>query len=400
MTIAPPFRITVLYRGAVPNQVAHLLAPLSDDDPLLVVARTIATTGTWHPERPPSLVVRTGPKPLLVAVGRIAPRDEALLAALRWQLTTVLPRLRYLDHAAVTDACLRLADQLVDHLGPDLDRATFAAIPRGGLIVLGQLAYALGLRHDQLALGAHDSASDTSRPLVVVDDCLLSGVRSQRFLDSVRAPRVVLAALASHPDLRRALMEQRSDVEQVLSPVDLCDHAPALYGDDYGPWRERWRQRSSPEAAWIGQPDHVCFPWHEPDVGVWDPDAGDVVRGWGMLPGALCLAQRRRAAEHAIPWRVEALSEGHATRRLPASVVHTTVDGTVIVGDVDRDVSVALEGAAATMWQALMAHEGEQRVLADLVETFDADPDTLLDDLRAFEAKLVAHGLLCEEAPT
>ena len=192
MTLTPPFGITVLYRGELPNHVLEVLRSVSHDAPLAVLARTVATTGSWRAEQPLALVVRTKPDPLLAAIGRIGPRQERMLAALCWKLDTVLPHLRYVDHGAVTDACVRLADQLVEHLGTEtLERAVFTAIPRGGLIVLGQLAYVLGLRHDQLAVDADDAddrASDSTRPLLVVDDCLLSGVRSTRFLDTVTAP--------------------------------------------------------------------------------------------------------------------------------------------------------------------------------------------------------------------
>ena len=394
MTHAPPFRIAVLYRGGLPRHVCSLLQSVSEEDPLLQLVRTIASTGTWRPQQPLALVVCTGPQPLLATVGRIGPRDEAMLAALRWQLDTVLPRLRYVDQAEVTDACVRLADQLVERLGADLDRAVFTAIPRGGLIVLGQLAYALGLRHDQLAVDGHTEPSERARPLVVVDDCLLSGVRMTRFLDAVQAPRVVVAALASPPDLRHALLEKRAAVEHVLSSIDLHDHAPDLYGAEYGSWLGRWRERSGPDALWIGQPEHVCFPWHEPDVGVWDPDARDVVRGWGMLPGELCLAQRQRASAHGAPWPIHVISAGDATSRIPAGVVHASFGDTVVVGHVDQGTSVALEGVAASMWRVLTTYDDERSAVAALAEHFDAEPATLRNDLRAFTADLVAHGLL------
>ena len=397
MTRTPPFRITVLYRGELPSHVSEVLRPASRDAPLAVLARTVATTGSWRTEQPLALVVRTEPEPLLAAIGRTGPHQEPMLAALRWQLDTVLPHLRYLDHGAVTDACVRLADQLVEHLGAEtLERAVFTAIPRGGLIVLGQLAYVLGLRHDQLAVDADDRASDGTRPLVVVDDCLLSGVRSTRFLDTVTAPRVVVAALASHADLRRALAASRTEVERVLSPIDLHDHAPAHYGAEYEAWAARWRERDGPNALWVGIPDHVCFPWHEPDVGVWDPESNDVVRGWGMLPAELCLAQRRRAAAHDAPWSVAVIA-ADAASRIPDGVVHASFDDTVVIGHVDRGHSVELEGVAASMWRALTESADEQAALDALVARYDADRTTLQADLQAFAADLVTHGLLREE---
>ena len=392
------FRVTVLYRGELPSHVSKLLRSVSRDAPLAVLARTIATSGSWRTQQPLALVVRTGPEPLLAAIGRIGSRHEPMLAALRWQLETVLPHLRYLDHGAVTSACVRLADQLIEHLGAEtLERAVFTAIPRGGLIVLGQLAYVLGLRHDQLAVDADGVSCDGTRPLVVVDDCILSGVRSTRFLDAVKAQRVIVAALASHPDLRRALVARRPEVDLVLSSIDLHDHAPAHHGAEYETWTARWRERAGPRDVWVGLPDHVCFPWHEPDVGVWDPDSHDVVRGWGMLPAELCLAQRRRALAHDAPWSVDVIA-ADAASRIPDGVVHAWFDDTVVVGNVDYGNSFELEGVAASMWRSLTESADEERALDTLVARFDTDRGTLLTDLRAFADDLVAHGLLRGEA--
>ena len=86
--------------------------------------------------------------------------------------------------------------------------------------------------------------------------------------------------------------------------------------------------------------------------------------------------------------------DGDAASRVPDGVVHASFDDTVVVGHVDRGHSVELEGVAASMWRALTESADEQGALVALVARFDADRATLLTDLRAFAADLMAHGLL------
>jgi hypothetical protein len=394
----PPYGVVILRRARLPDHVDALLRSVRSDPPLVTLAHTLARSGSWRPSSPVMLVVRAGPTPVLAAIGRFDAHDEAMLAALRWQLEHVLPRLRHLDHDEVRDSCGRLAIELTDHLGSaTIQRAHFTAIPRGGLIVLGNLAYALGRRHDQITTLRDPPPTDADAPLVIVDDCILSGARISLSLDALASRRVVVATLASHPDARCALMARHPNVEAVLSAIDLHDHAPGAHGTSYPDWVSRWRERS-PQALWIGQPDHVCFPWHEPDVGVWDPVQRDVVRGWGMLPAELCLAQARRASQHEAAWSVFVLPEADAPARVPSDVVYASIGDTVVIAHVDEGHSFAVEGVAATMWHGLVSSEPEDRAVEALAERYDCDPDTLRTDLRTFADELTAMGLLRESA--
>ena len=395
----PPYAVVILRRAPLPDHVDELLRSVSPDPPLVTLARTLARSGSWRPSSPVTLAVRAAPMPVLAAIGRFDARDEAMLAALRWQLEHVLPQVRYLDHDAVTSACGRLALEIRDHLGTStVERAQFTAIPRGGLIVLGNLAYALGLRHEQITTRWDAPSVDADAPLVIVDDCLLSGARMSLSLDALAARRVVVATLASHPDARHALADRYPNVDAVLSAVDLHDHAPGAYGASYPEWVSRWRERSGPKALWIGQPEHICFPWHEPDVGVWDPTRSDVVRGWGMLPAELCLAQARRASQHEAPWSVFVLPEADAHPRVATDVVYAAIGDTVVIAHVDEGECFAVEGVAAAMWHVLVSSAPEEHAVGALAERYECDPDTLRTDLRAFADELAAIGLLREGA--
>lgn len=113
--------------------------------------------------------------------------------------------IRRVSYSQVEAASKQLAAQLVDAFGQEaLGRFQFQPIPRGGLIVLGMLAYVLNLSRHQLSWGA-----ETDSPLVVVDDCSYSGARLQQCLESIPIGRpVVFAHLFSHPALRSAILQQ------------------------------------------------------------------------------------------------------------------------------------------------------------------------------------------------
>jgi hypothetical protein len=163
-------------------------------------------------------------------------------------------------------------------------------MPRGGFIVLGMLAYVLDLRPAQLA-----PSPPSDVPLVVTDDCAISGVRFSDMLDRCENRQVIFSHLYSHPDLRIAIERREPRVLACVSAQDLTDYAPAYYGDQYEAWRERWRQRPNP-GYWVGQPDHVCFAWNEPDTVFWNPVAQQAESAWRLLPPELCLKNRRKFA--------------------------------------------------------------------------------------------------------
>ena len=81
----------------------------------------------------------------------------------------------------------------------ELARFGYVAIPRSGHFVLGMLAYVLDLGPRQLLRQPADA------PVVLVDDCALTGLRFQQMLQSLPHERVIFAHLYSHPALRQAI---------------------------------------------------------------------------------------------------------------------------------------------------------------------------------------------------
>ncbi len=297
-----------------------------------------------------------------------------------------------------------LARRLRDTLPPaDLARARFAAIPRGGLFVLGLLAYHLGLPAERLrpAAGAGLAAAG---PLVLVDDCALTGLRlGQEVARRRRAgeERIVFAHLYSTPELRRCLEGGVAGLEACVAAADLRDQAERVFPDRQRrrAWRLRWLRRLSGESRfWIGLPQPVAFPWGEPDHPFWNPATGRLEAGWRFLPPHRCLKNRVRL-EESLPATGDGTgreaAEGPGVGWLGAEgVVWGVFDGTVwLCRAADRRV-FSLRGSAALAWKALVCGNGEGGAAAALEAAYGVTAGAARRDVAALAADLAGQDLL------
>ena len=98
--------------------------------------------------------------------------EELRLWPLAVHARHLLQKLHYVDYQqAEADAAL-LAQKIRGlYTRNDLRNAAFTAIPRGGLVVLGLLAYQLDLRPEQLMAGAADKApAELGRAQALIDE--------------------------------------------------------------------------------------------------------------------------------------------------------------------------------------------------------------------------------------
>jgi hypothetical protein len=334
------------------------------------------------------LIVRPAPEPLLGIVGYFDAAGRARLDVLRWQLDSVLPSLRYVDYAQAEKDCERLAARLVERFGrEELRSFQFAAIPRGGFIVLGMLAYALGLQHSQL-----EAPYSPEIPLVVVDDYVGSGLRFGSFLERLRHRRVVFAHLYSHPDLRTAIEAKEAGRVTCLSAHDLQDRAPELYGDVYYAWRERWLARMDRHGFWVGQPNPVCFAWNEPDTIMWNPVSEREEPGWRLVPPELCLKNRLPSGTE--PIQVQVQPEGKGPLKPSSRVLFGELDGRIVLGNLEAEESFVLDSVGTDMWQAIVEHGNIEGATNALMEIYEVDGTVLRGDLKRIVEDLLARGLL------
>lgn len=317
--------------------------------------------------------------------------DRDRLRQLAGMLRRLHGRVRYVDYRQAEEDCQALAAKLLEVLPrSELRRFTFAPIPRGGFIVLGMLSYALDLDRERLRL---DPGSPG--PLVVVDDCALTGARLAGFLETVASREVVAVHLYSHPDLRRAVLEREPRVTACVAARDLADLAPSD-PEEHRLWTERWRERLGSGRYWLGQPEPLCFAWNEPDRPFWNSASGRVEDGWRFLPPHLCL--KTRAALGGEPPEPAAMTE-RGTWQAPSHLVHGTFDGLLWLCDTRTDQVFSLTGTGADLWRWLACWGDPATAARRLAESYGTDPETARQDTLAFAAELERAGLLERPAP-
>jgi hypothetical protein len=318
----------------------------------LALALALTSGQAWSSVRDRSSLVvrpRTG-RIGLFTTGQ--PGDRPLVEALGWHVERLLRRLRPIPFADAQAAALELAERLRAVVpADDLNRARLAGIPRGGWIVAGLLAYALGITRP-----GEDTPATT---VIIVDDCSISGLRVREALERHRGKRVVVALLHAHPDLVERIRREPG-VVACEAAASLLDHAPAR--SDYEDWKRRWAERQ-PHDYWIGEPDHVCYPWNEPDSQYWNEERGSAEPGWHVVPLHWCL--KNRVDAH--PDDVQVLAAADGPLAPSEEVVWSRMDDSIAVARTGAPGPfLHLDGSAPAMWLAMIA-TGERDAAVDLV---------------------------------
>lgn len=307
-----------------------------------------------------------------------------------------------MSYPEVERECQVLASRLTKRFGKsEIRRFRFVSIPRGGPIVLGLLSYALQLERKQLEAGPDGS----DQPLVIVDDCALTGIRFHQFLSRYRRRQLVFAPLFSPPDLRRSIEAEEPEVLACLSAQDLHDYAPEEMGDGYSKWKERWRGRLKGHRYWIGLVPHLCFPWSETDRLLWNPVKERAETAWHVVPPELCLENR---VPSAVRIRVQVPVPAVGPLKPPDHVFYCDQEGQIVVGEVRTGKAIGLTGAGSQMWRSLVEQGTCEAASEVLLRHFEVEADKLKDDLSAFVRDLLERGLLedarvdrkRQEAPT
>jgi len=306
----------------------------------------------------------------------------------RWvkavQCRQVKQQIVYVDYEQAQADCVQLAAQLAAAYGcGELREFAFAAIPRGGLIVLGMLAYTLGLAAGQVAL----RPGDAGRPLCIVDDCALTGLRFAEFLATVGNERVVFAHLYSHPALRRGIQAAEPRVQACIAAHDLAGLAPgpdatAAAGDDHP---AGWPAMPVTGRYWAGSAAPVIFAWSEPEIHVRDPFTGEVESGWRFAPPHRCLKHQVELAAARRP----AAAPVAASPRLwqsPAAVMWRRDGDRLWLLQTESEASHMFEGLWADMWRGLATWGDVAAVFTWLRERHPQAQESLLAELEAFIA--------------
>ena len=334
-------------------------------------------------------VVRDHSPSHLTAFGDLSPEDLDRLANLSDQLRHVSRSAVFVDYSRAEQLADELAELLVARYGhSNLLEFEFRAVPRGGLVVLGMLSYALSLPRECLR---HSDRSD--RPVVLVDDCALSGVRIREHISAMPDRRVTVATLCSPPTFESAAIGLCPNVDACISPVHLADLGPELLGDRYDEWLAEQRQRLSDTAIWFGRPEFVCFAWNEPESSFVNRRTGEVERGFRLVS----------APSEDLPDTdgVRVHRDGPGPYNAPPWVTAADLDGgRVAVADFSGKTGTStsscylLEDSAAEIWIRLIERGTVEAAASAVAEQYAADPQTVAADVARLAGELVERGLL------
>ena len=282
--------------------------------------------------------------------------------------------LRYVDYGAAEGDCELIAARLLELYSPDeLRDFNYLPIPRGGLIVLGMLAYTLDLPASRLQA----TRSDPARPLCIVDDCALSGHRFHRFLSGGKDEHVIFAHLYSHPRLRREILAREPRVRHCVAAQDLR----ALPRGDEEPHHYLGDNR-----YWDGATELITFAWSEPEMQLLDPFTGEVENRWRFTPPHRCLKNK---AELGLPPRPR-LDAGW---QAPQAIVTGWFDGVLWLLQTETEQVYQLHTLAADAWRALAVYGSEEATLAFLRRHYPQE-EKLPEEVKQILATLVAQKLI------
>ena len=368
------------------------------------MAEMVTGNRLWRELPGAALVARAVPHPLIVSFGSFSAFQRRVLADLADQFREVIAHHVYIGYSEAELAAGRLAAALSSRLGAEeLRRYRFAAMPRGGLIVLGMLAYVLGLSHDRIVGLSDGTPDDDAGPLVVVDDCALSGVRFRQFLSRTRARSVVFAPLFAAAELCREVERQEARVVACVTGTVLRDRAPQELGEAYPQWRSERRRLIGDHGYWAGRPEHIAFAWSEPETNFWNSETDRFEASWNVVPPRLCLDRRTRLAETTGPYTI--LPELRGPVRPADRVLWAEIDSSIAVARLPDEPSggspcFRLDGTAAAFWLAIVASGSVDEAANRLRAEFDVEPHVLRRDVSGFVSELEDAGLLVSDGPT
>jgi hypothetical protein len=391
-SLSPAAQLPKIYSIPIAAEsLAHYSRELQIAEPaeaLCRLSQAITSSPSWA-EMPPSvLIARPTPQPVLAVLGCF---DEVAKFRIGTQLQNLnrdLAQMRYVSYRQAELDCQRLACQLIDRFGhQELKRFHFTAIPRGGQIVLGMLAYCLGLTSEQL-----QPPQSPDVPWVVVDDCVYTGSRLYGFLQSHSPQKVIFAHLYSHPELRSCIATSEPRVLACVSAQDVYDYAPEELGDDYQAWQKHSLFNLSGFRYWVGKTDHVCFSWNEPDRFFWNPVTERIEGCWLLIPPEICLKNRLKAATE--PPIIQIQPESKGLIQPESQVIFGEYEGQIVIGNLATQESFCLTGVAADIWQAVVEHGDIEEVVMSVLSSYDVEETTLRCDVETFIDELYAQGLL------
>jgi hypothetical protein len=156
-------------------------------------------------------------------------------------------------------------------------------------------------------------------------------------------------------------------------------------------------RNSGENCYWVGRPEHICFPWSEPDTKVWNPVTEQVEVSWRIAPPGLCL--KNRAAPGVAPGQIQIQPKAKGPLQPTPQVIFGELEGDIVVGHSGTGEAFSLEGSAADIWRSIIRLGDADTIIGDLQGIYEMDEATVRDDLMAFVNDLKRRDIL-EETTT
>jgi hypoxanthine phosphoribosyltransferase len=314
------------------------------------------------------------------------PKDKERLMALIISLKSYRNNLQYVDYKQAEKDCEILACKILEIYSlEELKSFFFKAIPRGGLIVLGMLSYALDLKPSQF-----EHPTDPKQPVMIVDDIVLTGARISKILSKTNSSHVVIANLYSHPDLRRAILKKESNVKYCFAAHDLKDRSRENHHHDYHAWRKQMEEHIG-KRYWIGEVDLVGFAWSETDYSFWNPVTEKLEDGWRSLPPHKCLKNKSLL-------RIPPTEPVEKDFHISSSVIMGLFHDEILLLQKDTTQIYSLSGRAAEIFRVLVAYGNIESSLKYLIKQNDVEDSVLCRDLKKYVNDLLKNKILEKEA--
>jgi hypothetical protein len=317
-------------------------------------------------------------------LARIEVPPERVLLRASWLEKHKTESIRVVSYGQAESDAEQLSANLIDKFGRAYVRSlSFRAIPRGGLIVLGMVAYCLDLPASAL------DVSRSSSPVIIIDDCARSGTRFREFLKTIDQQEVIFAPLYSNSQLLALILKMESRVSGCVLACELRDLAHDHFPDaeSLEQWRQFWLERRGTHVYWAGDLEHVVFPWSEPDRVFWNHKGNYAEDGWRFAPPDRCLRNRTLL-------RITGPRRDKAQVRLARSIAYNLLDDEILICNLDSQEVISLSGSSAEMWRALVFFGNYKQAIEHLVAIFDVAHSVVASDLEGFADELLARGVL------
>ncbi len=81
-----------------------------------------------------------------------------------------------------------------------------------------------------------------------------------------------------------------------------------------------------------------------------------------------------------------------------SQIVHETIDGEVVIVNLDTGAYYSLQSASAAVWNFLASSPSESELCAAIAARYDADPNSLTSELHDFLDELQGEALILRDA--